>query len=75
MTREQAVAEATRRWGKLGAVGIIVEPREMAGDEEPLKMWWVGVEDDDPDEGYFCQQNGSGESYEAAFLDADRRAK
>ena len=60
MTREEARAEARKRWGGNGQAFTV--------GAKPL--YWVG-------DGILCGATewGSGESWEAAFADADRRAK
>lgn len=81
MTRQEALAEARKRWGPKGWVSTFYEDASMVPDgEEPLQQQEVGllVVEWDDDHVHASEEflvKGSGDSWEAAFLDADRRAK
>ena len=72
MTHKEALAEARKRYGAYGYAGKLVEPAEMAENEEPIVMYWVGVVNDNADD-FYSKEKGSGDSYEDAFADADSR--
>ena len=72
MTRAEALAEAQRRWGSYGDA-----PHSYA----PATAYWIPCADDT--ETFYvgtlkadgsADVKGSGDSWEAAFADADRRA-
>jgi hypothetical protein len=72
MAQAEALAEARRRWGDKGNVydrAIAPEVEWMAG------RYWVGAPDGNwnPDTGA-THPYGNGDTWEAAFADADRRA-
>lgn len=71
MTRTEALAEAQRRWGTSGEVNTLTEPRSMreVGDS-PLSLYEVGILEGG---GGDWDVRGSGDSWEAAFADADRK--
>lgn len=70
MTRMEALAEAQRRWGPTAYADAM--PPEDTGLS--FTDYAVGYDAEDPDEPEEVQK-GHGDSWEAAFADADRRAK
>lgn len=83
MTRADALAEARKRWGEKGEVNIFTEDASLVPEgEEAIQQFEVGVLIvvwDDDDEPLSRHEEpavkGSGDSWEAAFADADRRAE
>ena len=70
MTREEAQAEAVRRWGEEGAV---YELRFNDGSIEKRVGTYIGwIEEGEGGDGYY-PMGFSFDSWESAFADADRR--
>ena len=68
MTKTEALAEARRRWGSKANVFYQVPPRYSG---LPKRRYFVAR----PEDAQFGNATGFGDTWEAAFEDADQREK